>query len=403
MSYSSFKQNSPQYWSRKAISVLRACGAVSKGELCRQLGISMTSLNTVLGELASLNYIKSAGIGLSSGGRKPGLIALNGDGAYFIGMEFSIEGLSCAILDLTLKVCYQNYHSFHGTETSQDLTDAIIQELTLALSCEHIPNERILGACIGVPGYVDYPTGTLLLYSSHPLWNNFNILDALQPHFPWPLFIKNNVDVMPYAHKWVVCNGVCEDHVIMTIRYGFKISTCVNNQPIHGNHHFIGEIGHMRVPGSNRRCSCGKRGCFDTEVTYDAICQKIREGIRVGQFQNLNARIQANNDQLTIDLFIQACNEGDEEALRLMQETAETLCSAICWVYYMIDPAVIFINSRLVGYRGFFTLLAQSLYEHHENSFTYGKLILKPALFGRYLGAIGAAAYIYDCNFGTSH
>ncbi len=396
----SFRRLSQNRWANKILNITRERGAVSKGELCQELGISATALNVVLEHLTEKNYIKNGGIGPSGGGRKPNLISLNGDGAYLIGLEFSIEGISSAILNLERKVCYQHFRPFHRTENSEELIEAIVQELSSALEHRHIPNESILGACIGIPGYVDYQTGTLVLYSPHPLWNNLAILDKLQPYFPWPLFLKNNVDVMPYAYKWIYRNGTCEDHVVMAIRYGFKISACINSQQVRGNHDFTGEIGHMRVPNSNRLCRCGKQGCFDTEVTYEAICQKIEEGVRVGLFQHLATMIEENGGHLSIDLFIKACNEGDKDALRLMRETAETLCSAISWIYYMLDPAVLLINSRLGQYHGFYSLLSSLLYELHENSFTYGKLVLKPAPYGEHLGAIGAAAYVYDHNFG---
>ncbi|MGI5963340.1 MAG: ROK family transcriptional regulator [Lawsonibacter sp.] len=398
----SFRQKAQRLWGNKILNITRERGTVSKSDLCQQLGISTTALNGVLNQLIQKQYVKDAGIGPSSGGRKPSLISLNGNGAYLLGLEFSIEGLSCAILNLEMKICYQNFRAFHLTETAEELITAILEETSSALEQTQVPEKMILGACIGVPGHVDYDTGTLVLYTSHPMWNNLELVKRLQPHFPWPLFLKNNVDVMPYAYKWVYRNGTCEDHAIMAIRYGFKISSCLNNQQVRGNHGFTGEIGHMRVAGSNRLCRCGKRGCFDTEVTYEAICHKIQEGLHVGLFPHLATAIEQNGGQLTIDLFIQACNDGDEDALRLMQETADTLCSAISWVYYTIDPAVLLINSRLGQYRGFYNLLSKLLYEHHENSFTYGKMIVRPSPFGEYFGAIGAAAYVYEYNFGMT-
>lgn len=155
--------------------------------------------------------------------------------------------------------------------------------------------------------------------------------------------------------------------------------------------HNINNIEHTESP----------HGCFDTEVTYTAIGQKIEEGMRVGRFKQLAKAIKKQGG-FSIELFTDACNNGDQEALELMEETVMNICSALSWIYYMIDPAVIMVSSKLDKYVDFYKLISSTLYKRYENNFTYGKFKIEPAPFGEYLGAVGAAAYVYEKNLANA-
>lgn len=395
-----FKDVTQEHWGNSILNLIRQSSEISKTELCSELGISITSVNNVLRHLVDAGYVKEAGYGSSSGGRKPGLLTIRSEGAFFIGLEFSADGISCAVLNLNRSVHYKKFLAFNGSETADYLVQSIIRELDLAI--ESVGNEahNIRGIGIGASGYIDYEQGVLAFYTQNPNWTNIPLVSILSERFAYPVFLKNNIDVMPYAYKWVCCNGSCEDHVMMAVRYGFKISAFANNQRIKGAHDFTGEIGHLHANGSNRLCRCGKRGCFDTEITYPAIAQKIEEGVRAGHFKAVNNAIEKNGG-FNIKIFTDACNAGDPDALELMSDTINSLCAAISWVYYMIDPAVVFVSSKLDAYTGFYRMIKDTLYKRYENNFTYGKLEVKPAPFGEALGAIGAAAYVYEVVFGT--
>ena len=107
------------------------------------------------------------------------------------------------------------------------------------------------------------------------------------------------------------------------------------------------------------------------------------------------------NGGFNLKIFTEACNTGDPDALELMSDTINSICAAISWIYYMIDPAVVFVSSKLDAYSGFYDMIKDTLYKRYENNFTYGKLTVKPAPFGESLGAIGAAAYVYEVIFGN--
>lgn len=374
-------------------------GTVSKSTLCEELGISITSINSTLRSLSEQGYVICGGIGASSGGRKPELLSINPDGAFFAGIEFSADGISCVILNLKREICYKHFAEVGKEADAEDLIRYIILELKKAEGFLKERRDRLCGIAVGASGYLDYEKGMLIFYSQRPAWNNIYLIDRIKKELDYPVFLLNNVDAMPYAYKWVSCGGTCEDHVMMAVRYGFKISAFANNQRIRGAHDFTGEIGHMHVAGSNRLCRCGKHGCFDTEVTYTAIGQKIEEGMRVGRFKQLAKAIKERGG-FSIELFTDACNNGDQEALELMEETVMNICSALSWIYYMIDPAVIMVSSKLDKYVDFYKLISGTLYKRYENNFTYGKLKIEPAPFGEYLGAVGAAAYIYEKKFG---
>ena len=115
------------------------------------------------------------------------------------------------------------------------------------------------------------------------------------------------LNVVIFAYKWLVYGGKCEDMLFVSIRTGARVIPIINNQPVRGTCGYSGELGHVKVSGGSRICSCGRYGCLNSEISDVAIVNKIIDGIKVGRFREIAEAVQGDMDKVTMMSFIKFC------------------------------------------------------------------------------------------------
>jgi predicted NBD/HSP70 family sugar kinase len=66
------------------------------------------------------------------------------------------------------------------------------------------------------------------------------------------------------------------DAIYLTGEVGLGSGVIVGGRPLTGAGGYAGEVGHMSVnPGAGRLCTCGRRGCWETEVGADAVLRAL--------------------------------------------------------------------------------------------------------------------------------
>ena len=65
--------------------------------------------------------------------------------------------------------------------------------------------------------------------------------------------------------------AACKDVVYLSGEVGLGGGVVAAGRPLGGSGGYAGEVGHMVVNAKGRRCRCGARGCWETEVGEDAL------------------------------------------------------------------------------------------------------------------------------------
>ena len=136
-------------------------------------------------------------------------------------------------------------------------------------------------------GMVDSENG-ISIFSPHYNWKNINLKRRFEDRFRVKVFVENDVRAMALTEKIF---GSCKDNqnfVVMNIGDGVGGSIFLNDAPYHGYGSISGELGHMVVRrNSSEKCSCGKKGCLETEVSNVAIIKKITSQIKLNNYSSL--------------------------------------------------------------------------------------------------------------------
>lgn len=135
-----------------------------------------------------------------------------------------------------------------------------------------IPEEKILGMGIGVPGRAN----SEIVFRAKALnWTNLNLHEIFKPHFPFPTFINNDVNCAGLGEMWLDPSGIKN---LLFIEIGQSIGSAVINEGnlVYGHDYQAGEIAYQisRSDFENGKFNLmGKPGVFESKISGIALAE----------------------------------------------------------------------------------------------------------------------------------
>ena len=303
-------------------------------------------------------------------------------------------------LDFTGKLIYEAEQDIGSEEKVADTVLGMIKKMIYdAIAFLGEKSQKIIGIGVGVPGYSDINKGIAISYGHLQGWKNIPIKEIIENEFHIPCYMDNNVNVMIYAYKWLIYGGRCEDMLFVSIRTGARVIPIINNQPVCGTHGFSGELGHVKINGGSRICSCGRYGCLNSEISDVAIVNKIIDGIKVGRFREIAEKVQNDLDRITMTTFIDSVRAGHEDSLRLLEQVEGFIADVLSMLVNIFAPKKIILFGELaelgdILLDGVREQVSRDIIKENNNG-----LKIMASEFGRNLGAMGAAALVIQNAF----
>lgn len=335
----------------EVIRALRKKGKISRTEISNITGWSKAKTSQEIRSLVDKGYLVEVGEGASQGGRRPGLLKINDQLGYLVGLDIGATSIDTVLADVGGKVL-QRRSSPADVRQSPDeflsLCSELILEMVKAQGCHH---DQVLGIGVGVPGPVDFTRGVLVAPPLMPGWENFLIRDFFQHTFPTAyVVVDNDVNIMAIGEQRAG-DGIGVDHFIF-IKIGTGIgSGIVSNGKIHrGSIGCAGDIGHICVDKQGPICRCGNTGCLEAMAAGPAITEKAVQAVRNGSSSLLSQIMEANGGILRPEDVNVACREGDQAALEIIRASGQMIGDVLAGLVNFFNPSHIFIGGGITNF-----------------------------------------------------
>ncbi len=244
-------------------------------------------------------------------------------GVYSIGVDLGGTNLRIAAVDTDGKLLEK---LTSGTEVGRG-RDWVIGEMCDAIQSLKVKFRdagQLAGIGIGVPGFIDMDTGTIMESPNLPGWANFPVRDDIQRRLGTPVILENDANSAAMGEKWLGA-GRDTDHMAMyTLGTGVGGGLVLNGRLWHGMNGMAGELGHFCVEPDGHACGCGSRGCLEQYASATAIVRMAHEAIASGQADDL-ARATRGNVEFNSRVIYQLAIQGDVSAQRVYQKVGRAL------------------------------------------------------------------------------
>lgn len=317
----------------RILECIREQEKISRISLAKLLQWNPTTVGSIVAELLKKSYIQEVEMEVSTGGRKATLLSLKED------MSPSILGISFAPSFLQIGI-----GSIQGKifETEKIVLTPLIIEKIWQFLFQIIDKKlnkwkEIRQISVIISGLVNSEKG-VSIFSPHYQWRNIEIKKILEERYQKKVFVENDVRAMALLEKSF---GSCKkkrNFVVLNIGDGVGSSIFIDNKLYIGSYSGSGELGHMQVNAKGlRRCSCGKIGCLESEVSNLSILDKISSQIKLGQYSILRQKLKRDG-VLSIEDFLFALKEKDLLALQIAEESVEMITRALDAIISLLNP-----------------------------------------------------------------
>lgn len=329
-------------YKRRILGELYFNSGLSCADISLKTGKSIPLTAKILNELIEEGYVMEIGYAHSTGGRRPLMFSLKQNVMYVVSVAMDQFVTRIVLMDMQNRHItevekfelnlYQNKNSF------SILTEKIlsfVQRLSVS-------KEKIAGIGIAMPGFVDGKKG--LNHSLMPS-NNQSIPEHISTKVDLPVFIDNDSSLIALAELRFGAAKQKKDSMVVNIGWGVGLGMIVNGKMFRGHNGFAGEFSHIPLFTNDKLCSCGKKGCLETETSLLAIIEKAKQGLKSGRVSMLQ-RLPVDDLEQASDSISTAASAGDQFAIELFSDAGYKIGKGIAILIHILNPETIVLSGR---------------------------------------------------------
>ena len=269
---------------------------------------------------------------------------------------------------------------------TQTYTEAqpLIEDIakTVADLVDRHPRIRAIG--VGMPGFVDFPTGLVHNLTNVKGWQRIPLRDRLSNLTGLPVTVDNDANCMAYA-EWKRGTGRGMNHLIcLTLGTGVGGGIIVDGRLVRGANSVAGELGQTSIDFKGVTGTYGNIGALEDYIGNREIAAHAMK-----TYASLGSPEPEAN--CTPAHLAKLASQGDETAQNLWDGVARKLATALMNCCWLLNPEGIVIGGGIANAGSLlFGPLDHYLRSQLSPPFKDDLRIL-PARFGNEAGIVGAA------------
>lgn len=262
----------------------------------------------------------------------------------FVGLDVGGTTMKAAVVDDAGRA-YPSVVMDTNAEDGQDAgLETMCETIRRAVAAAKLALADIAAIGVATPGLGDIRTGVILDPPNLKPWKNVPVKEHIATAFGLPTVYQNDANAAAMGESWLGGGQGTRSMVLFTLGTGVGGGIIIDGRVIEGEHSHGGELGHLRIdlPDRGRLCGCGSRGCLEAYASATAVTRRAREEMAAWRGPTtLKAYYTANDDELTAKVIFDLAANGDECAMKVVDDTAFYLAMGACAVIATVDPEVI--------------------------------------------------------------
>jgi predicted NBD/HSP70 family sugar kinase len=305
-------------------------GATSRAELTNQLGLNRSTIGALTAELATAGLVTEQAPSETGRAGRPSLVVRPESAkVYAYAISIEVDRLRAARIGLGGRILDRR-------ETDRPRGMQVIDAVQPLAGFVHemrrdVPDDsRYVGGGLAIAGMVRRADGVVRLAQTIG-WVEEPVGEALAEEIGdvGPLTVGNVADVSALVEHSRGAAAGCDNVIYLYGDVGVSGGIIADGRRVSGHGGYGGEVGHMVVNPQGRPCSCGSRGCWETEIGEAALLQHAGRG-------HLSGR------EAVLDV-VESAMRGDRAAQHAVRQVGEWLGFGVGNLVNIFNPeAVIF-------------------------------------------------------------
>jgi predicted NBD/HSP70 family sugar kinase len=313
--------------------------------LARLTGLAMSTVGGRVDDLIAAGFLVEAGVGASSGGRRPRHLELATGDRVVAAADLGVGHARIAVVDLG------------GTRLADQVIDidlaagpeavlSLVHGAALELSAGLASPAPLAGFGLALPGPLRSPGRVLVSGARMPGWNGTDPAEVMRELSGVPVRAEND------ANASAVGEALGTDGAnLVLVKVGASIGAglIVDGQLYRGANGMAGEISHTPVPDAAPVvCPCGRQRCLDVVAGGTALARDLRDqGISVHGAMGVVA----------------LAADGNAEAAHALRQAGTRTGAVVAPVVSLVNPDRLTLAGSLSRAEVFVTAVRSAVYD----------------------------------------
>lgn len=375
---------------RNIIAYMAVNGESTLSELTKELHISVPTITKLVQELVEENIVTDLGKVETPGGRRPNVFGLANSAIYFAGVNVGRDNMNFLITDLQNNIITEKYVSDFELLDRPQCLERICSNIEEFIAGCGIDRSKILGIGVCMTGRVNPDMGRSYKYFTS---SEQSLREIIENKVGIRVLLENDTRARCYA-EYTCGKSKNESNVLyLHMGRGVAIGIVVDGQLYYGKSGFAGEFGHIPFFDNEIICSCGKKGCLETEVSGIAIENRMCSSIEKGMATILREQYERNKT-IHIDDIIAAAKNDDNLSIELIEEAGEKVGKAVAFLINTFNPETVIVGGNLAAAGDYIMLPLKSATNKYSLSLVYKDTKFRVSKMAENANAWGVAMLI---------
>ncbi len=315
------------------LELIRTGTATNRSEIARTTGLSRPSVALRVAELVDGGLVVERNGAPSGGGRPPTLLEFDAVSGLILTSALGMVRSQAAVCDLNGEVLVRTPGS-PDMEGGPDRTlPWLLETWNEQLASLGRGTEDVRGIGVGLPGTVEYHTGRAADRPFLGTWAGVALEPLIAEHFPVPVTVDNDVNVMAVGELLYGGHGRPDDMVFVKVSTGIGAGLVSGGRLLRGSLGAAGEIGHIPVrEGGGLPCRCGNTDCLEAVAGGRAL---LNEAAARGK------EVEGLKELASLAL------DGDPVSVTLVRGAGRRLGEALAGAVNLLNPETIVLGGDL--------------------------------------------------------
>jgi len=380
------------------MAVVRRFGPLSRVDVHELTQFRPSGISLLVRELLEEGKLREAGPSNNPLGRKQTLLTINEGFGFVVGVEWDVDTLMAASLDLRPQIIALVTEPTNLTQGAEGLIRQLLSCTRKAIEQASSTGQIPLGIAVADPGLVDSEKGVTITSSQMEFWNNIPLQKIFEEEFGVPFLLESNTRAITIAERMLGAGEKTDDMVYIDYRTGLGAGVVAGGSILRGSGESAGEFGHTHVIENGPACKCGSFGCLEAMTSAAALANKARKGVLEGGTSEVLS-IAGKPESITGAHVLEAARRGDRMCSSVVEDMGNHLGLGIANLVNLFNPSVV-VFGGLLGLAGkslleqiFRIVKRQALPHATENlQFRFAKL-------GPQAGVLGAGLLVLEKLF----
>lgn len=374
---------------RKIIAALAHNQWLTVAEMAVQMGVSTPTIAKLIAELIAEGYVCDNGKIETQGGRRPCSFSLVPTAGCFLGVELDDHCARFALSDMSRTVV-QTFQIDHSETVANHhrMLEQLVELINQAIDRCRIDREKVLGVGVVLRGRVDSMTGHSHNYL---VFSGQSTAELLSKKLKLNVIVENDTRAVTYAEHLEQNKTKKLRHSLFVFAgRGVGVGIVVDGTLYYGKSGFSGEFGHTPFFENQHICTCGKKGCLETEVSGSALERIFAEAMKKGASSILSEQY-AKTKHVSFEQIVEAAKADDVLSIELIGAMGEKLGRGVGVLINIFNPEAIIIGGALAVAGDYLMLPLRASLAKYSLSLVNNDTVLSLSSTGVMGAAIGGA------------